>query len=118
MYWALPFQDHVTLLTMVVMPMARYYAKSPRAEIQLLAAILTFVNYLEVWPVPTLLARPRHHSFFNTGFVPGVSQKGTENEARQLKEFSMKIHGIVMQFASSVSSQTALEILNIAAQGL
>lgn len=104
--WSLPYQDQVTLLTAVMIPLVRFHSKSEKVASQMLVNLLSCFNYLEVWPPPYVLTKPRNPSFFI---------KPTTNE--QPRDFSLKVHGILTQFASSVESITALEILNIGAQG-
>lgn len=52
-------------------------------------------------------------SFYNSDCVPGMRR----TEDKKFKEFSAKVHGLIAQFASSISAELALEILNIGFQG-
>jgi hypothetical protein len=103
----------------MMIPIARIYTKSEKAASQILVAVLSCLNHIDVWPVPQLLDHPTNPAFFNTGFIPGVASlqvKPTDAELKPFKDFSVKLNGIISHFAASLEEKTALEILNVGGQ--
>eukprot|EP01119_Soliformovum_irregulare_P003202 TRINITY_DN1353_c1_g1_i1.p1 TRINITY_DN1353_c1_g1~~TRINITY_DN1353_c1_g1_i1.p1 ORF type:complete len:913 (+),score=310.90 TRINITY_DN1353_c1_g1_i1:585-3323(+) len=115
LYWHLPYVDHVTLLTAILIPMLRSHGNENISS-HLLVAILSCLNHSQTWPSSYLLSSPRNAAFFNATFIPG--EKISEQEAKKFREFSQKIKGIIQQFAASTSPAIALETLNVASQAI
>lgn len=131
------------LFTNVVVALARTYASVESVASPLLLAVLSCADHAYAWPAPYLRRTPLSsdiaRTFYNTNYVPSTTPSKllffsayrprslflgaaelASNEpgpASDFRDFSQKINGLIAQFVGSIQAATALEVLNVAAQG-
>lgn len=79
LFWHLSYQDHVTILTTIILPLTRANASDKRVVSPMLMAALSCLDYNNFWPASRFPSSslPRNAAFYNTDYVPGMKGSGT-----------------------------------------
>ena len=121
----IPFDDHLKLLTTIVIPISHQYAQHTAVASQFIMFILSSLE--DEWSKPVKI--PVQIPWITPGpnvQVPPLPQRleDTTNQSlaakifststkKDLKPFLTKLNGIVTQFCASSSPEVAVEVLNI-----
>ncbi|MDP2439673.1 MAG: hypothetical protein Q8P67_28320, partial [archaeon] len=98
--WHLSSREQISLLTTVILPLARYNV-SVRVAGQLMLSVLDILNASA--PLPQLLKDPKSR----------LTAK-LERHPNSDPDFNLKVHGLILQSIQVASSPLCLEILNTA----